>query len=40
MEQIVRFEIDSNVQPILFIVNLNYRFIDHNVIRAPTRFLL
>ena len=38
MKQIVRFRIDSSVQPILFILKSNHGLIDRNVIRAPTRF--
>jgi hypothetical protein len=40
VEQIVRFRIDSGVQPILFIVKLDHSPIDRNVIRAPSRFWL
>jgi len=40
MEQIIRFWIDSSVQPILFIIESNHGIIDRNVIRAPTRFRL
>ena len=36
MKQIIRFWINSSVQPILFIVKSSYRLIDPNVIRAST----
>jgi len=39
-EQIIRFWIDSSVQPILFIIESNHGLIDRNVIRAPTRLRL
>jgi hypothetical protein len=40
MEQIVRFRIDSSVQPILFIVKPSHSLINRNVIRPPTGFRL
>jgi len=40
MKQIVRFRIDSSVQPILFVVKPNHSLINRDVIRAPTRFWL
>ena len=40
VKQIVRFRINSSVQPILFTVKPNHRLINRNVIRAPTRFRL
>jgi len=40
MAQIVRFWINSSVQPILFIVKSNHCLIDRNVIRSPARFRL
>ena len=40
VKQIVRFRIDSSVQPILFIVKSNHRLINRNVIRASPRLWL
>ena len=40
MVQIVRFRIDSSVQPVLFIIESNHRFINRNVIRDSNRFRL
>lgn len=36
MEQAVGIRIDSGVQPILLIVELNHGFVDRNVIRVGT----
>jgi len=40
VEQIVRFWIDSSVQPILFIIESNHCLINRNVIRGSTSFRL
>jgi hypothetical protein len=40
VEQFVRFWIDSRVQPIALIAELNHRFVDRNVIRALACFRL
>ncbi len=40
MWKIVRVSVDSSVQPIVFIVELNHSLVNRNVIRAPTSFWL
>jgi len=40
MEQFVRFWIDSSVQPIFLVVELDHSFVDRNVIRRPPLFRL
>jgi hypothetical protein len=38
MEQLIRFRIDSGVQPILLIVESDHSFINRNVIRRSPTF--